>query len=76
MLALKEEREQSRESIFRRCYDFALTRGKSLEIEPDMLRIAGRQIHRVNASASAPFDYYLRNMCLPFLDYLIKVLNT
>ena len=34
------------------------------------------KLHRVNASASTPFDYYLRNMCLPFLDYLIEGLNT
>ena len=34
------------------------------------------KLHRANASASTPFDYYLRNMCLPFLDYLIEGLNT
>ena len=41
-----------------------------------MPTIAGRQIHRANASASKPFDYYLRNMCLPFLDHLMEVLST
>ena len=41
-----------------------------------MPRISGRQIRRANTSASTRFDYYLRNMCLPFLDHLIEVLNT
>ena len=50
--------------------------GKSLDIVRDMPRIAGKQIHRVHASASTPFDYYLRNMRLPFLDHLIEGLNT
>ena len=40
MLALKEERKNASESIFRRCYDYAVTLGKSLDIEPDMLKIA------------------------------------
>ena len=43
MLALKEERENARESILQRCYDYAVTLGKSLDIEPDMPRIADRQ---------------------------------
>ena len=76
MLALKEDWENARESIFRRCYDYELILGKLLDIEPDMPRIAGRQMHRANALASTPFDYYLRNMCLPFLDHLIEGLNT
>ena len=38
MMALKEERGNARESIFRRCYDYALALEKSLETEPDMLR--------------------------------------
>ena len=41
-----------------------------------MPRIAGSKIHRANTSTSTPFDYYLRNMCLPFLDHLIEGLNT
>ena len=76
MLALKEERENARESIFRRYYGYALTLGKSLDIEPDMTRIAGWQTHRANTSASTAFRYYLRNMSFPFLDHLIEGLNT
>ena len=52
MLVLKEESVNIRESIFRRCYDYALTLGKSLAIEPNMPRIAGRQIHRANTLVS------------------------
>ena len=76
MLALKEERVNARESILRRCYDYAVTLGKLLDIEPNMPRITSRQMHRAHASASPPFDYYLRNMCFPFLDHLIEGLNT
>ena len=76
MLALKVERENAKESIFRRCYDYAVTLGKLLEIESDMPTIAGRKILCANASASTLFDYYLRNMCLPFLDHLIDGLST
>ena len=50
--------------------------GNLLDIEPDMPRIAGRQIYRANALASTPFDCYLRNMCLPFLNHLTEGLNT
>ena len=69
MLALKEERENAGESIFQRCYDNVLTFGKLLDIEPDMSRIAGRKI---NPSISTPLDYYVRNMCPPFLNHLIE----
>ena len=36
MLAIKEAREKARESIFRHCYDYALTRRKSLDTELDV----------------------------------------
>ena len=76
MLALKEERENIGESIFRRCYDYAVTLGRSLDVEPDMQRIAGTKIHRANASASTFCDYYLPSMCITFLNHLIDGLNT
>ena len=76
MLALKEEKKNTTESIFRRCYDYAVTIGKSLDTQLHMSRIAGRQIHGANESASTLVDYCLRNMCLPFLYHLIKALNT
>ena len=41
-----------------------------------MSRIAARLIHRTNASTSTPSNYYFRNVCLSFLDYLIEGLNT
>ena len=72
---MKEERENATESIFQLCYYYVVTLGKLLDIEPDMPRIPGRQIHRANASASTPFDYYLRNMGPPFLDHLKKGLT-
>ena len=53
-----------------------MTLGTLLDIEPKIPRIAGRQIHHANASASTPSDYYLLNMYLPFLDHLMDGLNT
>ena len=41
-----------------------------------MLRTVGGQIHRADAPASTPVDYYLQNMYLPFLDHLIEGLST
>ena len=69
----EKERENAREGIFQRCYDYAPTLEKSLDIEPDMPGTAGRQIH---CDASTPFDYYLRHTCLPLFDHLIEGLNT
>ena len=76
MLALKEEQENAKKSILWRCHDYALALGKLLDIGPSTPKIAGRQIHHANASASTPFDYYLQNMCLPFPEHLIEELNT
>lgn len=76
MQALNEKGENARESIFLRCYDYAVTLGKSLDIEPNMTQIAGSQIHHANASASTAFDYYLRNMCLSFFDHLMEGIDT
>ena len=56
---MKKNQENASNGIFRRCYDYTLTLGKSLDIEPDMSRIPGRQIHYANVSALTPFDYYL-----------------
>ena len=75
-MTLKEKRENVRENIFRRCYDYGLTLGKLLDIEPDIPRIAGRQKHRANVSASIPSDYYLGNMRFPYLDHLIEGSNS
>ena len=63
MLALKEERENAGESIFQRCYDNVLTFGKLLE---------NKKINPANASISTPLDYYVPNMCPPFLNHLIE----
>ena len=75
MLDLKEKQENAKKNIFSCCYDYELTLGKPLRL-PNMSEVAAWQIHHINASASTPFDYYLQNMCFPFLDHLTEALNT
>ena len=67
--------ENARESIFLRCYDYAVTPGKPLDIEPDMPRNEGRQTHSAKASASTLLDYYLVNLPPPLFDHLREGLN-
>ena len=43
-----------------------------IDIVPSMPRIATRQQHRENPESDTPFNYYRKNMCLPFLDHLIN----
>ena len=42
------------------------------DIVPSMPRIAARQQYQENAKSDTPFNYYRKNMCLPFLDHLIN----
>ena len=51
-----------------------MTLGKSLDIEPDVPEIGGRQIHRANASAST-LSIITSEIRLSFLDHLIEGLN-
>ena len=41
-----------------------------IDIVPSMPRIAACQQHRENAGSDTSFNYYRKNMCLPFLDHL------
>ena len=38
----------------------------NVNVDPTMPRVAGRQIHRCNAPADNPEQYYQRNMAVPF----------
>ncbi|KAJ8024668.1 52 kDa repressor of the inhibitor of the protein kinase [Holothuria leucospilota] len=44
--------------------------------EPSKPRIAGRQQLRSNAPASTPYEYYKRNLAIPFLDHINENLHT
>ena len=58
-------------SFFQRCYNYACSMAKLVGIIPGMPHLASRQMHRENAEADTPEDYYRRNVCLPSLDRLI-----
>lgn len=48
---------------------------ESINIEPSMPRIVNRQIHRANAPAETPEDYYRINVTRVFLDHALQQLD-
>ena len=38
----------------------------NVNVDPTIPRVAGRQIHRYNAPADNPEQFYQRNMAVPF----------
>ena len=45
-------------------------------IAPTMPRLAGRQMHRNNVTATCPEEYYRRAVTVPFLDHILQEINT
>ena len=43
-----------------------------IDIAPCVPRIAAPQQHRENPESDTPFIYYIKNMCLPFINHLIN----
>lgn len=64
------------EKEFRDWYDMAESLVESVGGEVKMPRIAKRQVHRENIAAENPFDYYMRNLAIPFLDHLSQEMET
>ena len=48
---------------------------QSIHIQPSMPRITQRQIHRDNAPAHTPEDYYRINLTRVFLDHALQQLS-
>ena len=77
--SIKDVYQLERENMkggFKAIYDHAVRMADQVGVIPSMPRIAKRQQHRSNAPAESPFDYYNRNVAIPFLDHISSNLNT
>lgn len=65
------QRYRSEEIFYNRIFDAAVKVATQHDIEIKSPRTVKAQIHRSNAEASSPRDYYRINVFIPFLDALI-----
>ena len=56
-------------------YDLAVEMAENVGIVPTAPRTTGRQLHRANAPAVDPKEYYRVNVAVPFLDHIISELD-
>ena len=63
------------DATFHPIYEQAILMANKVGTEPSKPRIAGRQEHRSNTPSDTVEQYYLRNLCIPFLDTIIAELN-
>ena len=62
--------------VFTHCFSYATDLVPLFNVEPSSPRTAVRQSHRVNAAAETPFQYWLSNAYLPFLDHIIMEVDS
>ena len=55
--------------------DLAVEMAENVGILPTAPRTTGRQLHRANAPAVDPKEYYRVNVAVPFLDHIISELD-
>ena len=55
---------------FAHVYKHAVRVARNVNVDPTMPRVAGRQIHRCNASADNPEQYYQRNVAVPLINHI------
>ena len=55
---------------FSHVYKHAVRVARNVKVEPTMPRVAGRQIHRCNAPADNPEQYYQRNVAVPLITHI------
>lgn len=70
------QRYRSEEMFYNRIFDAAVKVATQHDIEITSPRTVKAQIHRSNAEASSPRDYYRINVFIPFLDALICEMKT
>ncbi len=61
---------------FHRVYAEAVQLAEVVHVHESIPRLASRQQHRSNITASNYSEYYCRNLTIPLLDHLITELNT
>lgn len=55
---------------FAHVYKHAVRVARNVNVNPTMPRVAGRQIHRCNAPADNPEQYYQRNVAVPLINHI------
>ena len=70
-LHLKCERDDPKHAMYNRCFKYAKDLAALVNAEHTMPRTVGRQRHAANAPADIPYEYWLRNVYLPFLDHIL-----
>ena len=69
---MQYKKENTKTSLFKRCFSQACAVAVLIDIQPTMPRVASRQIFRANAESNTPFQYYLRNVCYTLIDHFIQ----
>lgn len=64
------------DETFRTIYSHAVRVADKVGVEPSKPRNSARQCHRVNTPADNVEQHYLRNVAIPFLDFVIIELDT
>ena len=57
-------------------YEEAVTLARCVSVQPSMTRIIQRQVHRNNAPAATPEDYYRINLTTDFLNHALMQLDS
>ena len=55
---------------FAHVYKHAVRVARNINVDPAMLWVAGRQIHRCNALADNPEQHYQRNVAVPLINHI------
>ena len=55
---------------FAHVYKHAVRGARNVNVDPTLPRVAGRQIHRCNAPADNPEQYYQRNVAVPLINHI------
>ena len=55
---------------FAHVYKHAARVVRNVNVDPTMPRVAGYQIHRCNAPAERPEQYYQRNVAVPLVNHI------
>ena len=59
----------------RRVYSLAVELAKAVDVDESVPRTTGQQQHRYNVPSASPSEYFMRQLTIPVLDYLISEIN-
>ena len=62
----------AKSDFYQRCYDYRIRISNLIGIEPRMLRITKKLVHRENTPAALSCDYYQINVYSSFLEHLTE----